>query len=110
MPDQAPGADRVLRHVVLFAFKPETSEAQIQEIEEAFGALPAKIEQIHDFEWGTDASVEGIARGYTHCFFVTFLSEADRDAYLPHPAHKAFGAVLHPHLESVLVIDYWTRK
>ena len=54
--------------------------------------------------------MEGVARGYTHCFFVTFLSEADRDAYLPHPAHKEFGAVLHPHLESVLVIDYWTRE
>jgi hypothetical protein len=110
MPDQAHGADSVLRHVVLFAFKPDTTEDQIHTVEEAFRGLPAKIEQIHDFEWGTDVSVEGVARGYTHCFFVTFLSEADRDAYLPHPAHKEFGAVLHPHLESVLVIDYWTRE
>ena len=100
----------VLRHVVLFAFKPNTTEEQIQQIENAFRSLPGKIDAIHDFEWGTDVSVENAAHGYTHCFFVTFLSEADRDAYLPHPAHKEFGAVLHPHAESVLVIDYWAKE
>ena len=46
-------------------------------------------------------------QGFTHCFLVTFRSEADRATYLPHAAHKAFGDVLHPHLEKVLVIDYW---
>lgn len=100
----------LLRHVVCFRFKPETTEEQIQEIVDAFRALPSQIEQIHDFEWGTDVSVEGIAQGYTHCFLVTFLSEEDRDAYLPHPAHKAFGEVLHPHRESVFVFDYWSRE
>jgi hypothetical protein len=34
----------------------------------------------------------------------------DRDAYLPHPAHRAFGAVLRPHLDKVLVLDYWTQE
>ena len=38
-------------------------------------------------------------------FFVTFGSEADRDDYLPHPDHTAFGALLRPHLEKVLVVD-----
>ena len=98
-----------LRHVVLFGFKPETSPAQVTEIENAFRALPAQIDLIQDFEWGTDVSVEGKAEGYTHCFFLTFASEADRDAYLPHPAHQAFGAILRPHLAQVLVIDYWAQ-
>ncbi len=110
MQDQPAGTESVLRHVVLFAFKPETSEEDIHAVENAFRGLPTKIEQIHGFEWGTNVSVEGIARGYTHCFFLTFLSEADRDAYLPHPAHKEFGAILRPHAESVLVIDYWTQR
>jgi hypothetical protein len=30
--------------------------------------------------------------------------------YLPHPAHKAFVDVLMPHLDKVLVIDYWAGK
>ena len=99
--------DRLLRHVVLFAFKPAATPEQVAEIERAFAALPSQIPAIHDFEWGRDVSVENAAQGFTHCFLVTFLSEADRAMYLPHPAHKAFGEVLHPHLERVLVIDYW---
>lgn len=102
--------ERLLRHVVLFGFKPETTAHDVRAIAQAFAALPGQINAIHDFEWGTDVSVENIARGYTHCFFVTFRSAADRDAYLPHPAHKAFGELLAPHLEQVLVIDYWAQK
>ena len=100
---------RLLRHVVLFQFKEETTPDQVKTIEDAFRALPSQIEAIHSFEWGTDVSVEGIADGYTHCFFVTFQRAADRDAYLPHPAHKAFGAILRPYLAKVLVFDYWTQ-
>lgn len=100
---------RVLRHVVLFKFKDGTTAEQIRQIEEAFCALPDKVDAIHDLEWGTDVSVEGRSEGFTHCFLVTFLSEADRAAYLPHPEHKAFGKLLGPHLDKVLVVDYWTR-
>lgn len=99
-----------LRHVVLFGFKETATPEQIKEVERAFCALPGKISEIHDFEWGTDVSVENLARGYTHCFLVTFLNEADRDAYLPHPAHRAFVSLLQPHLEQVLVVDYWSRQ
>ncbi|MEZ4863112.1 MAG: Dabb family protein [Caldilineaceae bacterium] len=100
---------RALRHVVLFRFKAGTTPEQVQQIEDAFRALPGKIDAIQDFEWGTDVSVEGKADGFTHCFFVTFQSAAGRDAYLPHPDHRAFGAILRPHLEKVLVLDYWAR-
>lgn len=102
--------NQLLRHVVLFQFKEETTPDQVKTIEDAFRALPDQIDAIHSFEWGTDVSVEGRADGYTHCFFVTFRSAADRDAYLPHPAHKAFGAVLRPHLAKVLVLDYWAQS
>jgi hypothetical protein len=100
----------MLRHVVLFKFKAESTPEQIKAVEDAFRALPGKINAIADFEWGTDVSVENKAEGFTHCFFVTFNSEADRDAYLPHPAHKEFGSVLRPHLDKVLVFDYWAKK
>jgi hypothetical protein len=101
---------RRLRHVVLFAFKPEATRADIARVEQAFAALPGQIDVIDDFEWGTDVSVEGKAQGFTHCFLVTFRDEAGRDIYLPHPAHKAFGQVLRPHLDKVLVLDYWTNS
>ena len=101
--------EKVLRHVVMFQFKKGTPESTVREIEATFAALPRKIDAIRDFEWGTDVSVEGKADGFTHCFVVTFSSEADRDAYLPHPAHQEFVALATPHRERSLVLDYWVR-
>ncbi|HSR15156.1 MAG TPA: Dabb family protein, partial [Gemmatimonadales bacterium] len=67
----------------------------------------AKIPQIGGFEWGTDVSVGGFDRGYTHCFVVSFESEADRDVYQVHPDHAAFIALSRPNVEKLLVLDYW---
>lgn len=102
--------DKVLRHVVMFSYKATSSAEDIEQTTRAFAALSSKIEEIIDLEWGTDVSVEGQAQGYTHCFIVTFRDAAGRDAYLPHPAHKAFVAVIRPHLEKVLVLDFWARR
>lgn len=102
-------ADSVLRHVVLFKFKDGAPVEKINEVEEAFSALPSKIPQIQAYEWGLNNSPEGLEKGFTHCFFVTFASEEDRAIYLPHPDHQAFVAILEPYLEDVLVVDYWAR-
>ena len=109
MAGQTETPDRLLRHVVLFKFKDSTTEEQVGQIERAFCALPDKVDAIYDFEWGTDVSVENRQQGFTHCFLVSFLSEADRAKYIPHPDHKAFGELLGPHIDKVLVIDYWTE-
>ncbi|MCO5724043.1 Dabb family protein [Robiginitalea marina] len=106
----ASGENQVLRHVVLFKFRDGTPQEKIREIEGAFSQLPEKIAHIRSFEWGLNNSPEGLNKGFTHCFFLTFASEEDRDAYLPHPDHKAFGALLGPWLEDVLVVDYWTHS
>jgi hypothetical protein len=98
---------KVLRHVVLFKFKDGSTAEDIKKVEDAFRALPSKIKEMKSLEWGTNNSPENLNQGFTHCFFVTFASEADRAAYLPHPDHKAFGAILTPYLDKVLVIDYW---
>ena len=99
-----------LRHVVLFAFKSTTAAEEVQAIERAFCGLPGEIPEIAGFEWGTDVSVENLAQGYTHCFVVTFRTEQDRDIYLPHPAHQAFVALVGPHIDKVLVVDFWARN
>jgi hypothetical protein len=101
---------KLLRHVVMFQFKESSSDAEVKTVVDAFRALPSKIPQIADFEYGTDNSPEGLAGGLTHAFLVTFKSEEDRAIYLPHPAHMAFVEVLKPHLEKVTVIDYWAAK
>lgn len=101
---------KLLRHVVLFKFKDDASAEQIKKVEEAFRKLPGQIKEIQDFEWGTNNSPENLNQGFTHCFFVSFRSEKDREVYLPHPKHKAFIAILEPVLDKVLVIDYWADK
>lgn len=103
-------AEKLLRHTVLFKFKDGTATADIKKVEDAFRALPSKIKEIKSLEWGTNNSPENLNQGFTHCFFLTFNSEADRAAYLPHPAHKEFGKILGPYLDKVLVIDFWAEK
>jgi hypothetical protein len=100
--------DSVLRHVVLFKFKPGTPAGEIDKVQESFVALKSKIPEIATLEWGINNSPEGLDKGFTHCFFLTFRSEKDRETYLPHPDHRAFGDLLGPILEDVLVVDYWT--
>jgi len=98
--------DSEYRHLVLFSFKEDAAPEAIRKVEKAFAALPEKIDTIQDFEWGTDVSPEGKAKGFTHCFMVTFKDKAGLEAYIPHDAHQAFVAGLKDVLKDVLVIDY----
>ncbi len=102
--------DSVLRHTVFFSFKETSSPEDVKAIVDAFRNLQNEIDGIESFEWGVNSSPEGLNQGLTHAFTLTFHSDAARDAYLPHPAHQEFGALLGPHLDKVLVVDYWTRE
>lgn len=98
-----------LRHVVLFKFKDDLAQEKIDEVVNEFAELKNKIDFIQDYEHGTNISAENLAEGYTHCFVVTFKSEADRDAYLPHQAHKDFVEFLSGKIDKVLVVDFWAE-
>lgn len=100
---------RLLRHVVMFGWNTGADTAHINKVIAAFRELPAKISLIKSFEWGTNNSPEGLNNGLTHCFLVTFSSEADRDAYLVHPSHKAFVSLLKPFPDKITVVDYWSN-
>ena len=100
----------VLRHIVLIKYKDGTTPDEEKSVENAFRALKDKITVIHSFECGTNVSPEDLNQGFTHCFQLAFLSDAHRDEYLPHPAHREFGALLRPHIDKILVIDYWAKE
>ena len=99
-----------LQHVVSFKFKPAASAEDIKKVEMAFRELKAKIPEIVTFEWGTNVSKENHDKGFTHCFILSFKSEKDRDTYIGHPDHKAFGKVVGPVLGDVFVIDFWSKE
>ena len=95
-----------VRHIVLFKFKDDLEKAKVDEIVTAFGGLKKQISEIAEYEAGTNVSPENLEQGFTHCFVVTFKTIADRDAYLPHPAHKKFVKLLDGKIDKVLVFDF----
>ena len=99
----------VLRHVVCFKFKNSAKQSEVENVVNAFADLKNKISSIKAFEMGTNNSPEGLDKGFTHCFVVTFDNEEGRKEYLPHPEHKKFVGLLKPILEDVFVIDYWSQ-
>lgn len=99
-----------LQHVVCLKFKATVAAPDLKQIETAFQALKQKIPQVVSLEWGTNVSKEKHDKGFTHCFVLTFKSEKDRDAYIEHPEHKAFGKLVGPVLDDVFVIDFWAKK
>jgi hypothetical protein len=96
----------MIRHVVLIRFKEDTTAAQRAQFVRAFDALSHQIAQIRRLESGLNSSPEALDKGFTHCFLVSFDSVADRDAYLPHPAHQAFVQQTSAWVADVLVVDY----
>jgi len=105
-----PARSTKLFHFVSFKFKPQAKPEQIDQVVAAFRDLKKKIHGIKSLEWGTNISPEKHDKGFTHGFILTFKSEKDRNDYLVHPDHKAFGELLGPILEDVFVIDYWAQQ
>jgi hypothetical protein len=97
-----------VKHVVIFKYKASATPDQIKEVNYAFKALKDKIAGILSFEYGVNNSPENLNKGFTHVYLLTFKDVASRDAYLPHPEHKNFGALLGKLniLEEPFVIDF----
>lgn len=110
----APAAEsKVLKHVVMYKFKPEITPLQVQEVVDAFLGLRDKVNAnagapgiILNIEHGTNTSTEGKSDGLTHIFVVTFSGEGGLETYLKHPAHDAYVLVVKDRREKVVVFDY----
>jgi len=94
----------MLTHIVLFKFKPETTEAEIQRLAEGLGGLPHVIEDIREFRFGTD--VLRTERSYDLGLVSSF---DDRDAlqrYQVHPEHQKVVAQVKAIASSVVAVDF----
>lgn len=100
--------EKNVKHIVVFKYKATATPEQINQVNEAFGALKEKIPGIISFEHGVNNSPEKLNKGFTHVYLLTFENVAARDAYLPHPEHKAFGGLLGKLgiLEEPFVVDF----
>lgn len=101
-----------VKHVVLLKFKPDTPRAAVREVFAALDALRRKIPGLLDFSGGPYSSPEGLNKGFTHGFVMTFADEAARDGYLPHPDHEVVKQQILPLLDggvaSVVAFDWLT--
>jgi hypothetical protein len=99
-----------VKHVVLLKFKKDTSADKIKEIFGALAGLRNRVRGLLDFAGGAYSGSEGLGRGYTHGFVMTFQDASCRDLYLPDPAHKTVVDLLLPQLEGgvngVLAFDW----
>ena len=99
-----------IHHLVLFKVRPDVAPDEVARVFEAVGALRETIPGITGYSWGPYSSPEGLNRGYTHGFSMTFVDAASRDAYLPHPEHEKVKEVvlgiLDGGLDGVLAFDY----
>ena len=97
-------------HVVLLKVKKSVPQAEIARVFGAIGALKGPIPGILSYSWGPYSSPEGLNRGFTHGFSMTFTDAKARDAYLPHPEHEKVKAlvlaILDGGLDGVLAFDY----
>ncbi len=94
-----------VQHLVLLKFRDGTSDQAVAECFAAVAELPAKIFGIEYCAGGPNVSPEGLNRGFTHAFIMTFASAQARDAYLPHPEHEKVKELLFRHLADALVVD-----
>mgnify|MGYP001250653175 FL=1 len=98
----------MIQHIVLLKLKQGTTEEQKAALLDGLLALKQdKIPGIEVVSGGDNGSPEGKGHGFDWGFVMTFTDKAARDAYLPHPDHKALGqGLLRPIVEDVLVFDY----
>lgn len=100
----------MITHIVLLKLKKRAKPAEIRAMFAALAGLKKKIPGIVSFEHGPYSSPEGLDRGYTHGFVMTFKNAKARDAYLPHPEHEKVKAkvlaLLEGGLAGVVAFDF----
>ena len=100
----------MVKHCVLLKFGSGADPAAIEGCFAELAALRSTIPGLLDFHGGANTSPEGLSRGYTHGFVMTFDTAEHRDAYLPHPDHQAAAgrlvALTEGGVDGILVLDF----
>lgn len=91
-------------HIVMFKFKNENKEANIQETKELLNALVDLIPNLKSMEVGVNFTVAD--RAFDLSLYSTFDTKEDLDAYATHPEHlKVVEFIKSVTIESK-VVDY----
>ncbi|HXG45594.1 MAG TPA: Dabb family protein [Gemmatimonadales bacterium] len=95
----------MIRHLVLFRFRPGTSEEQIRQAGDALCAMRHHIPEIREVRWGANLSPES-AGEYSHVLTVVVDDLPAVERYLAHPVHRRTVAdYVAPIREARLAVD-----
>lgn len=94
----------MLVHIVMFQFKDENKEANLDRVKTMLDALPSKIESLRSMEVGIDISRS--ERSFDMVLVSKFDDQAGLDAYAPHSAHQEVVSVIKEVTSVSKVVDY----
>jgi quinol monooxygenase YgiN len=95
----------MLKHIVLFKFKPEATAAQRKEMEDRLNALPGLISEIKS--WKIVHTVPGRPARFSHlALFSEFEDMAALDRYIANPDHQAVLPLIEAACEQRSNFDY----
>ena len=91
----------MITHVVLFKFKPETTDAEVQQLAEGLGNLPQQIEEIREFRFGSD-----VIRSDDFGLVSSFDDLDALQRYQVHPDHQKVVAQVKAITSGVVAVDF----
>ncbi len=99
-----------VKHAVLLRIKSTTPKSKVDALFAELKDLCGQIPGLLDFSGGAYSSSEGLNKGFTHGFVMTFADVASRDGYLPHAKHEVVKekilAELDGGLDGVVAFDW----
>jgi len=100
----------MIHHLVLLKIRRDVPKKEVEKVFVELANLRKLIPGLLSYAGGPYSSPEGMNKGYTHAFAMTFADAKARDRYLPHPAHeqakKLVLAVLEGGLDGVVAVDF----
>jgi hypothetical protein len=100
----------MVTHMVLLKIKKNVAPKDVQHAFAEIGRMKQVIPGIKSYSWGPYSSPEGLNKGFTHGFCMTFGDAQSRDTYLTHPEHEKVKALvlglLEGGLDGVVAFDY----
>lgn len=94
----------MLVHIVMFQFKDENKQENLESVKAMLEALPSKIETLRSMEVGIDISRS--ERSFDMVLISHFDDQAGLDVYAPHSAHQEVVSVIKEVTTLSKVVDY----
>ena len=91
-------------HIVMFKFKDEDKEKNLQKVKLELNALVGKIDELKSIEVGIDFNQS--ERAFDMSLYSTFETKEDLKSYAVHPAHVEVVALIKKVTSEAKVVDY----